>query len=166
MHQPRRLKNKLKPLPELKREVEQLKTRAKQVVFTNGCFDILHAGHVQYLQDARDLGDLLIVAVNSDCSVRALKGPDRPVNPQAERAEVVAALEAVDYVVIFEEPDPLKVIEEIRPHILVKGGDWPVHDIVGRQVVEESGGRVLSIPLQPGVSTTRIIKRIAKHFTP
>jgi len=154
------LKNKLKLLPELKPEVEQLKTRAKQVVFTNGCFDILHAGHVQYLQDARDLGDLLIVAVNSDLSVRALKGPGRPVNPQAERAEVVAALEAVDYVVIFEEPDPLRVIEEIRPHILVKGGDWSVNDIVGRQVVEESGGRVLSIPLKPGVSTTHIIKKI------
>jgi D-beta-D-heptose 7-phosphate kinase/D-beta-D-heptose 1-phosphate adenosyltransferase len=136
--------------------------RQKQaIVFTNGCFDLMHIGHTRYLQAARDLGDLLVVGVNSDDSVRALqKGPDRPIVPEAQRAEVLAALTAVDYVVIFQEPDPALLVGALQPDILVKGGDWPLDRIVGRDQVEARGGRVLTIPLVPGVSTTALIQRI------
>jgi rfaE bifunctional protein nucleotidyltransferase chain/domain len=136
--------------------------RQKQaIVFTNGCFDLMHIGHTRYLQAARDLGDLLVVGVNSDDSVRALqKGPDRPIVPEAQRAEVLAALTAVDYVVVFQEPDPALLIGALQPDILVKGGDWPLDRIVGRDQVEARGGRVLTIPLVPGVSTTALIQRI------
>jgi D-beta-D-heptose 7-phosphate kinase/D-beta-D-heptose 1-phosphate adenosyltransferase len=136
--------------------------RQKQaIVFTNGCFDLMHIGHTRYLQAARDLGDLLVVGVNSDDSVRALqKGPDRPIVPEAQRAEVLAALTAVDYVVVFQEPDPALLIGALQPDILVKGGDWPLDRIVGRDHVEARGGRVLTIPLFPGVSTTALIQRI------
>jgi D-beta-D-heptose 7-phosphate kinase/D-beta-D-heptose 1-phosphate adenosyltransferase len=136
--------------------------RQKQaIVFTNGCFDLMHIGHTRYLQAARNLGDLLVVGVNSDDSVRALqKGPDRPIVPEAQRAEVLAALTAVDYVVIFQEPDPALLVGALQPDILVKGGDWPLDRIVGRDQVEARGGRVLTIPLVPGVSTTALIQRI------
>jgi rfaE bifunctional protein nucleotidyltransferase chain/domain len=136
--------------------------RQKQaIVFTNGCFDLMHIGHTRYLQAARDLGNLLVVGVNSDDSVRALqKGPDRPIVPEAQRAEVLAALTAVDYVVVFQEPDPALLIGALQPDILVKGGDWPLDRIVGRDQVEARGGRVLTIPLVPGVSTTALIQRI------
>ena len=131
------------------------------VVFTNGVFDILHPGHVRYLTAARALGDKLIVGINSDRSARALeKGPDRPVNPEHERAEVLRALACVDEVVIFDEPDPHAIISKIQPDILVKGADWGEDAIIGRDVVEARGGRVVRIPLADGYSTTDIINRI------
>ena len=130
------------------------------LVFTNGCFDILHPGHVDYLQRARDLGERLVVGLNSDASVRRLKGPTRPVNDEASRALVLAALACVDHVVVFEEDTPYELIRAVAPDVLVKGGDWSVDRIVGRDLVEARGGRVLSIPLLPGHSTTSIIDRI------
>ena len=133
----------------------------RAIVFTNGCFDLMHIGHTRYLQAARSLGDLLVVGVNSDESVRALKkGPERPIVPEAQRAEVVAALACVDYVVIFREPDPGSLIASLQPDVLVKGSDWPLDRIVGRDTVEASGGRVQTIPLVPGISTTTLIQRI------
>ncbi|HVG01442.1 MAG TPA: D-glycero-beta-D-manno-heptose 1-phosphate adenylyltransferase [Nitrospira sp.] len=136
--------------------------RKKQlIVFTNGCFDLMHIGHTRYLQAARDLGNLLVVGVNSDESVRALKkGADRPIVPEAQRAEVLAALSSVDYVVIFREPDPGSLITALQPDILIKGGDWPLDRIVGRDTVKARGGRVLTIPLVPDVSTTSLLQRI------
>lgn len=160
MHQPGRLRCKIKTLKELQQDVQALKEKGKRAVFANGCFDIIHAGHVRLLQDAKDLGDVLIVAINSDNSIRALKGSHRPIIPQEQRAEVVAALEPVDYVVIFDELDPLRVIKDLEPQVLVKGGDWSVDSIIGREVVEGVGGSVHSIPLMDGVSTTQIINRI------
>ena len=139
----------------------ECRQRQQRVVFTNGCFDLMHIGHVRYLQAARNLGDLLVVGVNSDGSVRALsKGPDRPIVPDVQRAEVLAALACVDYVVIFSEPDPGALIAALQPDILVKGGDWPLDRIIGRETVEARGGRVQTIPLVPGVSTTTMVQRI------
>ena len=139
------------------------RSRGRIIVFTNGVFDILHPGHVRYLRDARALGDLLIVGVNSDRSVRALaKAPDRPINGEAERAEVLSALAAVDAVVIFDEETPHAVISDVQPDILVKGADWGENAIVGRDVVEARGGRVVRIPLAEGYSTTAILSRIRK----
>ncbi len=134
----------------------------RRVVFTNGVFDLLHPGHVRYLSDARRLGDALVVGVNSDRSVRANKGPGRPVNPEAERAEVLAALAPVDAVVIFDDETPQHVISRIQPDILVKGADWPADQIVGRDLVEARGGRVVRIPLAAGYSTTGILKRVGR----
>ncbi len=134
--------------------------RRKKIVFTNGCFDIIHAGHVRYLKKARALGDILIVGLNSDSSVRSIKGAKRPLVPQKERAEVLGALEAVDYVVIFKEDTPIKLIEAIKPDILVKGADWTEKEIVGADVVRKYGGRLARIRRVPGRSTTNIIKRI------
>ena len=142
------------------------RTQGKRIVFTNGCFDLMHVGHTRYLQAARDLGDLLVVAVNSDESVRSLnKAPDRPIVPEAQRAEVVAALGCVDYVVLFNEPDPHSLIAALQPDVLVKGGDWAVERIVGREIVEARGGVVRTIPLVPGVSTTTLIQRIRSTTT-
>jgi D-beta-D-heptose 7-phosphate kinase/D-beta-D-heptose 1-phosphate adenosyltransferase len=132
----------------------------RRVVFTNGVFDLLHPGHVRYLADARAQGDVLVVAVNSDRSVRAIKGPDRPITPEAERAEVLAALAVVDAVVIFDEDDPHAVISAVQPDVLVKGADWAADRIVGRDVVEARGGKVVRIAFAPGYSTTSIIERI------
>jgi rfaE bifunctional protein nucleotidyltransferase chain/domain len=133
----------------------------KRIVFTNGVFDILHPGHIRYLRDARALGDLLIVGVNSDRSVRALdKAPGRPINPEGERAEVLAALASVDAVVVFDEDTPHDIISALQPDILVKGADWGENAIVGRDVVEARGGRVVRIALAEGYSTTKIIERI------
>jgi D-beta-D-heptose 7-phosphate kinase/D-beta-D-heptose 1-phosphate adenosyltransferase len=135
--------------------------RGRVVVFTNGVFDILHPGHVRYLRDARALGDLLIVGVNSDRSVKALnKAPDRPIHPEHERAEVLEALVAVDAVVIFDEDTPHEVISAIQPDVLVKGADWGENAIVGRDVVEARGGRVVRIALAEGYSTTKVLQRI------
>ncbi len=134
----------------------------KRIVFTNGCFDILHAGHVDYLIRARKLGDVLVVGLNSDASVQRLKGPARPVNKEQDRALVLSALACVDYVIIFEEDTPYFLIQAVRPNVLVKGGDWPVEKIVGRDIVEAGGGQTLSIPLLPGYSTTGIIERICQ----
>jgi D-glycero-beta-D-manno-heptose 1-phosphate adenylyltransferase len=142
------------------------RTRGKRIVFTNGCFDLMHVGHTRYLQAAKDLGDLLVVAVNSDSSVRSLnKAPERPIVPESQRAEVVAALGSVDYVILFNEPDPQSLITSLQPDILVKGGDWAVEQIVGREIVEARGGVVRTIPLVPGVSTTSIIQRIRSTTT-
>jgi D-beta-D-heptose 7-phosphate kinase/D-beta-D-heptose 1-phosphate adenosyltransferase len=130
------------------------------VVFTNGVFDLLHPGHVRYLQEARALGDLLIVGLNSDASVRGIKGPDRPINSERERAEVLLALACVDGVVIFEEETPHAIISTIQPDVLVKGADWGPGDIVGRDVVEARGGRVVRITLSPGHSTSQLIRTV------
>lgn len=134
----------------------------QRVVFTNGVFDLLHPGHVRYLADARAQGDRLVVAVNSDRSVRAIKGPERPINPEQERAEVLAALAAVDAVVIFDEDDPHAIVSALQPDVLVKGADWAADRIIGRDVVEARGGKVVRIAFAPGYSTTALIERIRK----
>jgi D-beta-D-heptose 7-phosphate kinase/D-beta-D-heptose 1-phosphate adenosyltransferase len=136
------------------------KRNGRCIVFTNGCFDLLHPGHIGSLEQARALGDALIVGLNSDASVRQLKGAGRPVLPERERAEILAALECVDAVVIFDELTPREVIARLLPDILVKGGDWPGDQIVGRKEVEAAGGRVVSIPVVPGYSTTEILQKI------
>ena len=132
----------------------------RRVVMTNGCFDLLHPGHVKCLEEARSLGDLLVVAINSDASVRRLKGAGRPVVPEAERAEILAALAAVDYVTVFDEDTPRQIIARMLPDVLVKGGDWGASEIVGRAEVEAAGGRVVTIPLEPGYSTSALLERI------
>jgi rfaE bifunctional protein nucleotidyltransferase chain/domain len=139
--------------------VERLRAAGKAVVFTNGVFDLLHPGHVRYLQKARALGDALIVGVNSDRSVRAIKGPQRPITPEAERAELLAALAAVDAAVVFDEDTPHAIIAAIQPDILVKGADWAEDAIVGRDIVEARGGRVVRMPIEPGYSTSGIIDK-------
>ncbi|MDH5740920.1 MAG: D-glycero-beta-D-manno-heptose 1-phosphate adenylyltransferase [Nitrospira sp.] len=152
---------KILPLDQLLSTLSAERARGKRIVFTNGCFDLMHVGHTRYLQAAKELGDVLIVGVNSDASVRSLdKAPDRPIVPDAQRAEVLAALGCVDYVVIFNESDPLQLITSVLPDILVKGGDWTLDRIVGRDVVEARGGVVKTIPLVPGVSTTGLLRRI------
>jgi D-glycero-beta-D-manno-heptose 1-phosphate adenylyltransferase len=138
------------------------KRNHRRIVFTNGCFDLLHPGHIRSLEQARALGDVLVVAINSDPSVRRLKGSGRPVIPQQERAEILAALAAVDAVVIFDEPTPQQLIARLLPDVLVKGGDWGPGEVVGRAEVEAAGGRVVSIPLEPGYSTTAILERLRK----
>lgn len=132
----------------------------KRIVFTNGVFDLLHPGHVRYLRQARRLGDALIVGVNSDRSVRAIKGPGRPITPEAERAEVLVALECVDAAVVFDEETPHALIAAIQPDVLVKGADWAEDAIVGRDVVEARGGRVVRVPIETGYSTTAILRKI------
>jgi len=151
---------KILAVEELVRTREALRRDGLTVVFTNGCFDLLHPGHVRYLADARSLGDVLVVALNSDRSVRILKGEGRPILNEQERAEVVAALQAVDFVTIFDQETPLALIARLLPDILVKGGDWSVDEIVGREEVEAAGGKVLSLPYIEGKSTTEIIERI------
>ena len=136
------------------------KRNGRRVVFTNGCFDLLHPGHIRSLEQARELGDALIVGLNSDASVRQLKGEGRPLLPERERAEILAALESVDGVIIFDAPTPREVIARLLPDVLVKGGDWPGNQIVGREEVEAAGGRVVSIPVVPGFSTTDILRKI------
>jgi D-beta-D-heptose 7-phosphate kinase/D-beta-D-heptose 1-phosphate adenosyltransferase len=136
------------------------KRNGRRIVFTNGCFDLLHPGHIGLLEQARALGDSLIVGLNSDASVRKLKGAGRPVLPELERAEILAALECVDAVVIFDEPTPREVIARLLPDVLVKGSDWPGDQIVGREEVEAAGGRVVSISVVPGYSTTEILRKI------
>ena len=140
--------------------VRERRGARRRIVFTNGVFDILHPGHVRYLQAARRHGDLLIVGLNSDASVRRNKGPSRPINPQNERAEVLAALACVDAVSIFDEETPAAIIRRVQPDILVKGADWPADQIVGRDTVEARGGRVILEPVEPGYSTTSIIERV------
>ncbi len=146
--------------PAAKRLVERLRADRRRIVFTNGVYDLLHPGHIRYLQHARSLGDALIVGVNADVSVRRIKGPDRPINPERERAEVVAGLAGVDGAVIFEEDTPADIIRLVQPDILVKGADWPADQIVGRDTVEARGGRVVLAEVEPGFSTTAIIEKI------
>ncbi len=146
---------------EAARWVRELQGRGLKVVFTNGCFDLLHPGHVAYLEEARSLGDALLVAVNTDASVRRLgKGGLRPVNPEADRARVLAALAAVDRVVLFAEDTPLEILTEVQPDVLVKGGDYQLHEVVGREVLLARGGQVRILPLQPGYSTSLLLERI------
>lgn len=146
-----------KKLPAL---VKTLRKKGKRIVFTNGCFDIIHAGHVRYLKKARSLGDVLIVGLNSDSSVRKIKGEKRPIVPQKERAEVMGALSFVDYVVIFNETTPLELIKAIKPDILAKGADWAAKDIVGADIVTGNKGKIARVRLAKGRSTTNIIKKI------
>ena len=143
--------------------VRAIQARGGSVVFTNGVFDLLHPGHVRYLADARAMGDSLIVAINSDRSVRANKGPGRPVNPDAERAEVLLALASVEAVVIFDQATPFEVIDRLQPDVLVKGEDWGPDSIVGRDIVEARGGRVVRLALEPGLSTTELIERARRR---
>ena len=139
---------------------EQARVAGKRVVFTNGVFDLLHPGHLRYLQQARSLGDVLIIAINTDASVRANKGPSRPITPEAERAEILAALECVDAVTFFGDDTPYAIIAAIQPDVLVKGADWAHDAIVGRDIVEARGGRVVRMPVEQGYSTSSILERI------
>lgn len=147
-------------LPQLKKTRES----GGRIAFTNGCFDLLHIGHVHYLEAARQEGDVLVVGLNADRSVRAIKGDKRPLNGQQERARVLAALACVDYVVIFEEPDPLLLIRALRPDVLVKGADWPEEGIVGGDDVKSRGGSVVRVPLVPGASTSELIRTIVRRY--
>lgn len=149
-----------------KRVREWQEEHQRQVVFTNGCFDLLHQGHVRYLAAARKLGDALVVGLNSDDSVRRLKGPRRPIQPEAARAEVLASLECVDLVVVFSEDDPGALIAELKPQVLVKGADWSKDKVVGRETVEATGGRVVTIPLVAGQSSTGIIEKVLANSRP
>jgi rfaE bifunctional protein nucleotidyltransferase chain/domain len=144
----------------------ELKSKGKKIVFTNGCFDILHRGHVEYLSKAKQLGDVLIVGLNSDSSVKMIKGDKRPIVPQEDRAFILSNLSFVDYVVIFDEPTPYELISKIVPDVLVKGSDWSQENVVGRDIVEANGGKVVLIELVPGRSTTNVIKTIIERFCP
>jgi D-glycero-beta-D-manno-heptose 1-phosphate adenylyltransferase len=156
--------SKVKSRQEIRQISDSLKKGSKKIVFTNGCFDLIHAGHIKYLRKAKELGDILIVGLNSDDSVKRLKGNDRPLNLQQARALVLSELISVDYIVIFEEDTPYDLIKNTKPDILVKGGDWQVKDIVGSELVLKNGGEVFSINYIAGFSTTQIINRI-KHGT-
>ncbi len=154
---------KIKTVPELQPLLAILRSTGRKIVFTNGCFDLIHTGHTRYLAKARSFGDLLVVAVNSDSSVRIIKGKKRPINSEADRMETLAALECVDFVTLFAEPDPHRIISELQPDILVKGGDWRVDQIIGKDVVEARGGKVMTVPYIEGASTTGIIDKILKQ---
>jgi rfaE bifunctional protein nucleotidyltransferase chain/domain len=150
---------KLKTFCEIKKIAKKLKKKHKKIVFTNGCFDILHYGHVKYLEKCKKLGDFLVIGLNSDASVKKIKGKSRPVTGEKERAAILAALEFVDFVTLFGDKTPARLIKEVAPDVLAKGGDWRASDIVGADFVKSEGGRVVVIPFIKGYSTTRIIKR-------
>ena len=154
------MSGKLKTLAELQTIRAEAGRQGRSVVFTNGCFDLLHRGHVHMLREAKARGDVLIVAINSDRSVRSIKGPRRPVLPEDDRVELIAAMEMVDYVVLFDEPDPYALIAALTPDVLVKGGDWSADKIIGADLVEQKGGRVEVVPYLRGFSTSEIIERI------
>ncbi|MFQ5790177.1 MAG: D-glycero-beta-D-manno-heptose 1-phosphate adenylyltransferase [Acidobacteriota bacterium] len=156
--------DKIRSLATMKKKREELRASGQKLVFTNGCFDLLHLGHVRYLREARALGDRLLVAVNADRAVARLKGKNRPLVPLEERMEILAALEAVDYVIPFDEDTPAEVIRELTPDVLVKGGDWTHDRIVGKDIVEAAGGKVLALPFQTGYSTSEMIARIVHHL--
>lgn len=160
----RLLENKIQGLEKLKKLVSYLKSRDKKIVFTNGCFDLLHYGHAKYLQDAAKKGDILIVGINSDDSVKRIKGTKRPVVNEKDRLRLVASLESVDYVVLFNEDTPLKIIKAIKPDVLIKGADWNKDNIVGRGFVLSYGGSVSTVKLVKGYSSSNLIKKIAKRF--
>ncbi len=152
---------KIKTKEDLLKILPIRRAQGRRIVFTNGCFDLLHVGHIRYLQAAHDMGDILIVGLNTDASVQALnKGNGRPITPQGQRAEVLTALACVDYVVLFDEPDPGQLIADLKPDVLVKGGDWALDRIAGREAVEARGGLVRTIPLVPDISTTAIVEKI------
>ncbi len=156
---------KLKSFEDMLRIRADMRGQGRKFVFTNGCFDILHLGHIRYLNLARDLGDCLAVAINSDRSVREIKGENRPVIPELERAELLAALACVDFVLIFDEPTPQSMIDSLLPDVLVKGADWGPNEIVGRETVERAGGTVRSIPVVEGCSTSDIIRAVLDRFS-
>ncbi len=156
------LKDKVKPLSQLVKIIPKLKKQGKKIVFTNGCFDLLHYGHAKYLEEARNKGDILIVGVNSDASIRRIKGEKRPILDEKNRLYLVAALGSVDYVVLFKEDTPLDLIRKIRPDILIKGADWKKKGIVGADIIKSYGGRVTTVELVKGLSTTNLIKIIAQ----
>ena len=158
------MKQKIKSKKELLRIIKDLKAKRKRIVFTNGCFDLLHLGHVRYLEKARALGDVLVVGVNSDSSVRKLKGPERPILHEEERAGILSGLGCVDYITIFREIDPLKLITSLRPDLLAKGGDWTKEQTVGKEVVERLGGEVVIIPFIKGASTSNLIETILRKY--
>ena len=153
-------RNKIRDLSSVKKEIEALKAQGKRIVFTNGCFDLLHPGHTRYLYAARNLGDYLVVAVNTDRSVKAIKGEHRPIQSQDERTELLAALSFVDAVVLFDEDNPLNIVRHLLPNVLVKGGDWTEDQIIGADEVKQAGGVVKSLPFVTGYSTTAIIESI------
>lgn len=155
---------KIKSLKSLKKVIARLKSEHKKIVFTNGCFDLLHYGHVKYLEDAKRYGDILVVAVNSDSSVKRIKGNSRPVVNQKDRLSVIAGLESVDYVTLFNEETPIKVIKTLKPDVLIKGSDWQRSGIIGADFVSGYGGKVMTIKLTAGCSTTKLIKKIAQRF--
>lgn len=157
--------NKIKTLPALKKILKGNKKKYKKVVFTNGCFDLLHRGHIEYLKKARSLGDVLVVGLNSDASVRRLKGRGRPIMFQDDRAKILASLEFVDFIIIFNEDTPFNLISQLEPDILVKGADWDKNKIVGKDIVETSGGKVEVVKYLKGHSTTALLKKITKNFT-
>jgi len=160
----RLLEKKIQNLRKLKKLIPYLKARRKKIVFTNGCFDLLHCGHVKYLQDGKKEGDILVVGINSDASVKRIKGKKRPLVNERDRLRLVASLESVDYVVLFKEDTPLEIIKFIKPDVLVKGADWNKSNIVGRDFVLSYGGRVSTIKLVKGYSTSNLIKKIARRF--
>ncbi len=160
-----RLEDKIKKSDTLSREIIRLKSKGKRIVFTNGCFDILHFGHVKYLQDAKAKGDILVVGINSDSSVRRLKGSNRPIVLQKDRASVIAGLASVDYVTFFFDDTPLKLIAQLKPDVLVKGADWNKNKIIGGDLVRGWGGKVLTIKLASGRSTSNLIKKIAQLYS-
>lgn len=156
--------NKILERTALKDKLEELRKKEKKIAFTNGCFDILHVGHVRYLREAKKTADVLVLALNSDSSVRSIKGEERPLIPEKERAEILAALEFIDFVTIFPELTPLELINYLKPDILVKGGDWPEEKVVGREEIKKWGGRVSIIPEVEGKSTTNIVEKIKKLY--
>lgn len=158
------MRSKILKLTDLIQMVKDLRKSGKQIVFTNGCFDILHVGHVRYLAAARSEGDVLVVGLNSDVSVKSIKPGNRPIVTQEQRAEVLAGLAFVDFITIFDESDPLALISAIKPDILVKGADWKEKEIVGADVVKAYGGKVVRVEVVPDISTSRIIRRIIKRF--
>jgi D-beta-D-heptose 7-phosphate kinase/D-beta-D-heptose 1-phosphate adenosyltransferase len=158
------MKEKIKTRKELLRIIDDLKAEGKRIVFTNGCFDLLHIGHIRYLEKAKALGDVLVIGVNSDASVRKLKGPKRPILPEQERTEILSGLGCVDYITLFNEIDPSRLITSLQPDILAKGGDWAKEQIVGKEVVERSGGEVVIIPFVKGASTSNLIQTILKKY--
>jgi rfaE bifunctional protein nucleotidyltransferase chain/domain len=156
--------NKILERNVLRDKLEELRNKGKKIAFTNGCFDILHVGHVRYLREAKKTADVLVLALNSDSSVRSLKGEKRPLVPEKERAEILSALEFVDFVTIFPELTPLELINDLKPDILIKGGDWPEEKVVGREEVKKWGGRVAIIPEVEGKSTTNIVEKIINSY--
>ena len=156
--------SKIVKVKELINRIDPFRRSGKQVVFTNGCFDIMHAGHVRYLAAARSEGEILVVGINSDKSVKSIKGKNRPIMPQDQRAEVLAGLWCVDYIVFFDEPDPLRLIQAIKPDVLVKGEDWAEDKIIGADFVKADGGKVVRIAVVPDISTSMIIEKIVKMY--
>ncbi|MFH1856157.1 MAG: D-glycero-beta-D-manno-heptose 1-phosphate adenylyltransferase [Candidatus Omnitrophota bacterium] len=159
------MKNKILAASSLNGKIKDLRKKGRRIVFTNGCFDVLHAGHVQYLEKAKAFGDILVIGLNSDASVKKIKGDKRPIVGEKDRASVLAALEAVDFVVIFDTPTPLSLIEIIRPDVLVKGADWKTKDIVGGNLVQSYGGKIKRVAFKKGCSSTNIISAILTAFS-